>query len=108
MIANSWMAAVSNRRQAVLQRRHALLAKIASQREELAELGAYWQTPLHFADWTLGAVHFLRSHALLVAGLAGLALVKRRGARVVLNGVWRIWKAYHFFKEAAKKITAQL
>lgn len=90
-----------------MQRRQVLLAKIASQREELAELGACWQTPLHLADWTLGAVHFLRRHALLVVGLAGLALVKRRGAKVVLNGVWRIWKVYHFFKETAKKITVR-
>ncbi|HEU0282750.1 MAG TPA: YqjK-like family protein, partial [Gallionella sp.] len=56
----------------VMQRRGELLARIASQREQVAEIGARWQAPLTLADQGLAAMRFLRSNPVLVAGVAAL------------------------------------
>ncbi len=89
-----------------MQRRQVLLAKIAGQREQMAGLVTRWQPALNFADRTLALVRFLRTNAVLVAGLAGLAVVRRNGVSVLLKGAWRVWKTYRYFNELSKKITA--
>ncbi len=86
-----------------MQRRQMLLAKIASQREEMAGLGRRWQAPMFLADQAWGAVRFVRAHPLLLAGLAGLAVLQRRGTLALVKGAWRIWKTYRFFNESIGK-----
>ncbi len=54
---------------ALLKRRSELLARIATQREQVAELGAHLETPLVFADKGLAAVRFLRSAPVVSAVL---------------------------------------
>jgi len=75
-------------------RRDLLLARIAAQREEVADLGARWQAPLALADQGLAAVHFLRSHPVLIAGAAALLVVRRRGVMGLMKGGWKLWKGY--------------
>jgi len=75
-------------------RRDLLLARIAAQREEVADLGARWQAPLALADQGLAAVHFLRSHPVLIAGAAALRVVRRRGVMGLMKGGWKLWKGY--------------
>lgn len=91
-----------------MQRRQLLLAKIAGQREQLGEIGTRWQPALHVADQAWLAVHLMRSHAVLVAGVAALVVVRRRGVVGLLKGGWRIWKAWRYVNEFAKKITPRL
>ena len=98
---------MSQHRLEVMQRRQALLAKIADQREQLAGIETRWQPALRVADQAWIAVKFLRAHAVLAAGLAGIAclvVVRRSGPGVLVQGAWRVWKAYRYVKEVSKKI----
>lgn len=95
---------MTKRRQAMLQRRQELLGRIAGQREQLAELGAGLQPLFRVADQAGLAVRFLRAHAVLAAGLAGLVLVRRRGVSALVKGGWRVWKLYRYVNEVAGKI----
>jgi hypothetical protein len=98
---------MAKRRQELLQRRRILLDRIAGQREQLAETAAVWQTPLHFADQAWLAVNFLRAHAVLVAGVAGLVLIRRRGVSSLVKGGFRIWKLYRYFNEVSAKLKSR-
>ncbi|MDX8380010.1 MAG: YqjK family protein [Gallionella sp.] len=84
--------------QTVMRRREALLMKISGQREQLSELSTRWNAPLHFSDQALKVLDFMRVHPLLLAGLGGLFVVRRRGLTGMLKGGWRVWKAYRFFQ----------
>jgi hypothetical protein len=79
---------------ALLQRRNELLARIAMQREQVAELGQRLETPLAFIDRGLAAVSFLRSAPVLSAVLVALLVNRRRILTVLVKGVWRLWKGY--------------
>lgn len=81
----------------VMQRRRELLARIAAQREQVAELGARLQAPLAFADRGLAVARFLRSNPVLTAGVFGLAVFfRRRGILGAVQGAWRLWKKYRY------------
>lgn len=99
---------MSKRVQEVMRRRQTLQARIAEQRGQMAELAATLQTPLYLADQAWKVLNFMRRHALLFAGVAGLMMVKRRGVTTLAKGVWRVWKKYRFFIAAARKMTARL
>lgn len=86
-----------------MQRRGELLARIATQREQMAGIGARWQTPLALADRGLAAVRFVRSHPVPVAGVVALIVVRRRGVVGLLKGGWRVWKGYRFLAALLKK-----
>ena len=91
----------------VLRRRGELIANIASQREQAAELGARWQAPLTLADRGYEAVRLVRAHPVLVAGVAALFVVRRSGTLGLLKAGWRVWKGYRFFIALSEKITTQ-
>ena len=93
---------------AVMQRRGELLAKIAAQREQMAEAGAHWQVPLALADQGLAVVRFLRSHPVLAGGVAALFVIRRRGMVGLLKGAWRLWKGYRFLSALSEKLSARL
>ena len=92
----------------VMQRRQVLLSRISAQREELAEISVRWTVPLRFADQTLLAVRFLRSHPVLLAGVASLAVVRRRGVIGFAKITWRIWKSYRNAGNFVKNVTSRL
>ncbi|MDO8464837.1 MAG: YqjK family protein [Gallionella sp.] len=79
---------------AVMQRRGELLARIATQREQVAVASMHWQAPLAFADKGLAAVRFLRSNPVLVAAAVALLVIRRRGVAGMLTAGWRVWKLY--------------
>jgi hypothetical protein len=87
---------MSKRRLAVLQRRVELRAKIGRQREQMAEIALSLQPALQVADQTLLAVNFMRRHPALIAGLAGIAVVRRRGLVGLVKGGWRVWRAWRY------------
>jgi hypothetical protein len=93
---------------AVMQRRAELLAKIAVQRGQVAEIGAQWQIPLAAADQGLAVVRFLRSNPVLVAGVAALLVIRRRGVTGLMMGMWRVWKGYRYFTAVSAKLSARL
>lgn len=94
---------MGKRSQAVMQRRQVLLAKINDQREQLAEIGTRWQPALQVADLTVLAVGFMRSHPALAAGLAGLAVLRRRSLSSLARGAGRVWRAWRYINAFSKK-----
>lgn len=92
----------------VMQRRGELLARIASQREQAAQIGARWETPLAFADKCLAAVRFLRSRPALVAGVVALFVVRRHGLIGLARGGWRVWQGYRYFVAFSAKLSSRL
>lgn len=91
----------------VMQRRGELLAKIAEQRVQVAEIGARWQTPLALADQGLAALRFLWSNPFFVAGVATLSVVRRRSVAGLVWGIWRVWKGYRHFTNASAKLSSR-
>lgn len=89
--------------QAVMQRRGELLAKISSQREQVAQIGTRWQVPLALADQGLAAWRFLRSRPLLVAGVAALLVWRRRGLAGLAKTGWKLWKSYRYLSALSAK-----
>lgn len=88
----------------VMQRRNELVAKIASQRGQVAEIGRRLQTPLALADQGLSIARFMRAHPALVGGVAALLIARRRGVTGLLKGGWRAWKAYRYLAALAAKL----
>lgn len=89
----------------VMQRRGYLLARIASQREQVAQIGARWEAPLAFADKCLAAVRFLRSRPVLVASVASLFIVRRRGLIGLARGGLLAWRGYRYFVAFSAKLS---
>lgn len=100
-------ATIHSQMSAVMQRRGELLAKIAAQRERVAEAGERWQAPLALADQGLSVVRFLRSHPVLVSGVIALIVIRRRGMAGLMKGGWRAWKGYRFFAALSEKLSSQ-
>lgn len=92
---------------AVMQRRGELLAKIAAQRGQVAQIGARWQAPLALADQGLAVVRFLRSHPALVAGVVALFVIRRRGVVGLVKGGWRVWKGYRFLTALSERLSSR-
>src|SRR3989338_11346093 len=91
----------------VMQRRGDLLARIASQREQAAQIGARWEAPLAFADKCLGAVRFLRSRPALVVGVVALFVVRRRGLIGLARGGGRGGEGDRYFAAVLAKAAAR-
>lgn len=85
------------------RRRAELLARIAAQREQLAEIQAEWDAPLTLVDKGMAGVRYLRRHPLLVAGVMAVLLIRRSSAAALMWGAWRIWKGYHYFTSIPEK-----
>ena len=85
------------------QRRGELLAKIAVQRDEFAELGGYLKIPLDVADRGIMAVRYMRSRPLLVSGALALVVVYRHGLSGLWKRGWRMWRGYRFITSMTSK-----
>jgi len=85
---------------AVMQRRGELLARIALQREHLAEIGARLQTPLAWADRGLAVARFLRSNPVLVAGVTAALVIRRRSVVGIARVCWRVWRGCRSFSQS--------
>lgn len=93
---------------AVMQRRGELLERIAAQRGQLAETGARWQAPLALADQGLAVLRFLRARPVLVAGVAALLIIRRRGMMGLARSGWLGWKGYRYFTAISEKLSSRL
>lgn len=101
------MAGMGLRKQKLMRRRAALLERISVQREELAEVNARLQPVFLIADRAVLAGRFLFAHPVLVIGLTGLALVRRKGWVGLVTGAWRVWKTYRYVNNFSKKLTSR-
>lgn len=91
----------------LMQSRGELLARIAAQREQMTEIGTHWRIPLSLADQGVAAVHFLRCHPLLVAGVEAFFVIRRRGVAGLVRGVRRVWKGYRYFTFFSAKLSSR-
>ncbi|MHB0926924.1 MAG: YqjK-like family protein [Gallionellaceae bacterium] len=91
----------------VMRRRGELLASIAAQREQVAQIGTRWQAPLALADQGLAVVRFLRSHPALVAGVVALFVIRRRGVVGLMKSGWRVWKGYRFLTALSERLSSR-
>ncbi len=82
----------------IRQRRSEILARIASQRNEVVKLVTVWQTPLAMADQGLTVARFLCSHLALTATIVTLVTVRRRGVIGLGKIMWRGWRLYRLAK----------
>lgn len=99
---------MSERMPAIMQRRGELLARIAAQREQVAEAGARWRAPLALADQGLAVARFLRARPVLVATLAALLVIRRRGVMGLIGGGWKVWKGYRYLAAFSAKLSSRL
>jgi hypothetical protein len=72
----------------VTRRRRELLAKISSQRMQIAEIGTRWQPQLLLADQFLAGMRFLRPNPVLVGSVVVPLVIRRRGVFGMLMGGW--------------------
>lgn len=95
---------MSRRMAALMQRRGELLARIAAQRGQVADVAARWETPLAIADRGVAAARFLRERPLLVAGAAALFVIRRRGMTGLVRLGWVAWKGYRYLGGLRQKL----
>ena len=94
---------MNNQLSVVMQRRGELLARIASQREQMAEIRVRFQAPLALVDHGIAAVRFLRSNPVLAAGVIAALVICRRGVVRVAGVAWGVWKGYRSFSAIASR-----
>lgn len=82
--------------QEAMLKRLELQAKIAGQRDDLGHVAQDFAPALQIADQTVVAAKFLRRHLVLTGAVVGLAVLRRRGAAVLIKTVWRTWKFYRY------------
>ena len=93
--------------QEIVQQRARLAARIAAQREHVAVEMTHLAAPLAALDRGLVAGQYLRSHPLVLVGVAGvvaLVAVKRRRVMVIVGGALRLWNFY----KSARVFSAKL
>lgn len=98
---------MTKKRLELAQRRSELLARIAKQRGQLADVAAEWNAPLAMADRAVAAVIFLRRHPLMVVGVTAVILMRRNRVAALMLGVWRVWKGYRYFISIPAKLPAR-
>ncbi len=89
-----------------MRRRGELLARIAGQRERVAEMDTRWQAPLALADRGLAAMYYARSHPVLIGVAAALIVIRWRGVLGMVGGAWSLWKTCRSVISVAKKLSS--
>jgi YqjK-like protein len=76
------------------ERRAALVARSAHQRETLAQAAAAWRKPLALADRGISALGHLVKHPLLMAGSVAVVAVLRPRRQMLrwVQGGWLAWR----------------
>ena len=85
------------------ERKASLVAKIGHQRTELAMAFAPWHGPLAVVDKGLLAVHYLKRHPALLAGLVLFTMVLR--PKVAFRWFQRGWLAWKMALTVRRKLS---
>jgi hypothetical protein len=91
----------------LMERRDKLLARVATQREELADIGTQLHGPLSLADKGVAVARFLRFHPLLIAGVAALFLFRRRNVADLIWVGWSAWKVLRDLTSISAKLISR-
>ena len=85
---------------AVVQRRQALVSRVAAQRTELEEFVERWRGPLAVADGAYRLGQALRQHP-AISAVAVAMLVRTQRHRVLVWGgaLLTLWELYQAFRE---------
>ena len=76
----------------VAERKASLVSKIGRQRTELAQILEPWHEPLAIVDKGLLAIHYLKSHPVLLVGLAIVSVVLRpKFSTKWFQRGWMVW-----------------
>lgn len=89
---------MNSKMHALRQRRSEILARIASQRDQVAEVGARLQGTFALVDQGLAVARYLRSNPVLAVGVAALLVVSRRGLVGLGMALWKGWRLYRLAK----------
>lgn len=81
----------------LIEHRRKLLARIASQRGQITEIGSNLRPPLAMADRGVAIAQFLRSHPLLFAGVVVFFVIRRPSLASLVWVGGRVWKIYRDF-----------
>lgn len=84
-------------------RRARLQAKIEAQRNAVGIITERWERPLAVADTGLAALHFVKSHPVLLAGVGAAFVFRFRGATGLAATGWRLWRLYRSALNLAAK-----
>jgi hypothetical protein len=77
----------------LVERRTTLVARVATQRAELAQALAPWRGPLTVVDRGLGAVGYIRDYVPLLVGVAAfVAPLRHRRVGKWLRRGWLVWR----------------
>lgn len=77
----------------LIRRRERLLMRADAQRAALTEVALRWSTPFSLFDRGMAAVRGIKSHPVLVlAAVAGLALLRPRSAMKWAGRSWVLWR----------------
>lgn len=90
---------------AVMQRRGELLDRIASQRDQMAEIGMCFQAPFALADRGVAIVRYLIARPVLVTGVIAVLAIRRRSVAGVAIVAWRVWREYRSFTAIASRLS---
>jgi hypothetical protein len=93
----------------VMRYRSELLTRIASQREQMTEIGSEWRAPLALADQGVEAVRYLRRHHPVLVGGAVIVLlvIRRRGMARLVGGLLGAWKGYRYITSLSAKLLSR-
>jgi hypothetical protein len=86
------------------ERRAALIARSAHQRETLAQAAEAWRKPLSLADRGISALRHLAGHPLLMAGAVALVAVLRP-RRQMIRWVQRGWLAWRIAQGVRSRLS---
>lgn len=98
---------MNNEMYAVVRRRGELLARIAAQRGQVAEIGERLRTPLALGDLGVAAARFLRSSPVLGAGVIAALVIRRRGVAGMARFFWRVWRGCRYYARISAKLSSQ-
>jgi hypothetical protein len=85
---------------AVVQRRQAMVSRAAAQRAEIAVFVERWRRPLSVADGAYRLGQAVRRHpAISAVGLAILVWTQRNRVLVWSGGLFTLWELYQAFRE---------
>lgn len=108
LTASSWRATVDRQLSQLLLRRGEILARIRQQRVEVATLSAQLEPALILADRGLSLWRRAGQHPYVVAGVAALVLLRRRGLSGLLRSGFRLWRGWRFFSAFRKSLFDRL
>lgn len=95
---------MNKRMHELMLRRGELLARIETQRVQVAEFGTRLEKPFALADQGLAALRFLQGHPLLTGGAVALMVLRRRGVTGLVRQSWLLWKGYRYFVAARQRL----